>query len=91
MVADVHRTLVYGGIFCYPATKDSPKGKLRLMYECNPMAYIIEKAGGLATTGKMRVLDVQPKSIHERVPIFLGSRDDVQDVIDIYKKHSSQH
>lgn len=89
MVADLHRTLVYGGIFLYPATKDSPSGKLRLLYECSPMAYIIEKAGGTATTGKERVLDILPTSIHQRVPIFIGSKDDVQDVIDLYKKHSS--
>jgi fructose-1,6-bisphosphatase I len=88
MVADVHRTLVYGGVFMYPATKDAPKGKLRLQYESNPMAYIIEKAGGIATTGKMPILDVQPKSIHERVPIFLGSKTEVQEIIDLYKKHS---
>ena len=87
MVADVHRTLVYGGIFCYPKTKDSPKGKLRLMYECNPMAFIIEKAGGLATTGNQRVLDVVPTSIHQRVPIFIGSKLDVEDVIQCYKNH----
>lgn len=87
MVADLHRTLMYGGIFAYPATKDAPNGKLRLMYECNPMAYIIEKAGGLATTGKMRVLDVQPTSIHQRVPFFIGSKNEVQEVIDIYQKH----
>lgn len=54
------------------------------MYECNPMAYIVEKAGGLATTGKMRVLDVEPTSIHQRVPFFIGSRDDVQEIIDMY-------
>lgn len=90
MVADVHRTLVYGGIFCYPATKDSPNGKLRLMYECNPMAYIIEKAGGIATTGTQRVLDVKPTSIHQRVPIFIGSKLEVEEVIEIYKKHTSK-
>jgi len=72
MVADLHRTLVYGGIFLYPATTDSPNGKLRLMYECNPMAYIIEKAGGLATTGNGSVLDVNPTDIHQRVPFLLG-------------------
>jgi len=87
-VADVHRTLVYGGIFMYPGTKDTPKGKLRLMYECNPMAFIMEQAGGVATTGHMRILDVVPEAIHQRVPIFLGSKDDVQDVLDMYKKHS---
>jgi len=87
MVADVHRTIKYGGIFMYPATADSPNGKLRLLYESNPMAYLVEQAGGLATTGKMPILDVQPTSIHQRVPIFLGSKDDVQEIIDLYKKH----
>lgn len=58
------------------------------MYECNPMAYIVEKAGGLATTGKMRVLDVQPTAVHQRVPFFIGSKNDVEEVIEIYKKHS---
>ncbi|XP_059486489.1 fructose-1,6-bisphosphatase 1 [Neocloeon triangulifer] len=88
MVADVHRTLKYGGIFMYPATKDAPKGKLRLLYECNPMAYIITQAGGLASNGKIPTLDIVPDSIHQRAPIFLGSKDDVQDVLDIIKKHS---
>lgn len=58
------------------------------MYECNPMAFIVEKAGGLASTGKMRVLDVQPISIHQRVPFFIGSKDDVQELIDLYKNSS---
>lgn len=88
MVADVHRTIKYGGIFIYPITKDAPKGKLRLLYECNPMAYIITQAGGLATTGSIPVLDVQPESIHQRCPIFLGSKDDVEDVLKVIKKHS---
>jgi len=88
MVADVHRTLKYGGIFMYPATSDSPKGKLRLLYECIPMAYLMENAGGLATTGKERILDVVPTDIHQRVPIFLGSSGDVQEIIDLYKKHN---
>jgi len=87
MVADVHRTIKYGGIFMYPATSDSPNGKLRLLYECNPMAFIVEQAGGLATTGKTPILDVVPSKIHQRVPIFLGSKGDVQDIIDLYKKH----
>lgn len=85
MVADVHRTLKYGGIFMYPATKDSPKGKLRLMYECNPMAFIIEQAGGLAINGKIPILDIVPESIHQRSPIFLGSKEDVEDIINLYK------
>jgi fructose-1,6-bisphosphatase I len=80
MVADVHRTLLTGGIFAYPADKKSPKGKLRLLYECFPMAMIVEKAGGRATNGKdKRVLDLQPQSIHDRSSIVLGSRLDVDD------------
>ncbi|XP_058845951.1 fructose-1,6-bisphosphatase 1-like isoform X1 [Acipenser ruthenus] len=90
MVADVHRTLVYGGIFLYPANTKSPKGKLRLLYECNPMAYIIEQAGGMATTGSQNVLDIKPDSIHQRVPVVLGSPDDVQEYIDIFKKHAGK-
>ena len=87
MVADVHRTIKYGGIFLYPATADAPKGKLRVLYECFPMAHIVETAGGLATTGDMPMLDLVPKTIHERSPIFLGSKEDVEDVLAIIKKH----
>uniref|UniRef100_UPI00358E8904 fructose-1,6-bisphosphatase 1-like n=1 Tax=Myxine glutinosa TaxID=7769 RepID=UPI00358E8904 len=87
MVADVHRTIKYGGIFMYPANSKSPKGKLRLLYECNPMAFIVEQAGGIATTGTQRILEVQPETIHQRVPFFVGSPDDVQEFLDIYKKH----
>ncbi|CAG0919390.1 unnamed protein product, partial [Notodromas monacha] len=87
MVADVHRTLKYGGVFMYPATKDALKGKLRLMYECNPMSYLMENAGGMATTGEMPILDVVPTSIHQRCPIVLGSKEDVEDYIEIVKKH----
>ena len=85
MVADVHRTLLYGGIFCYPADKKSKNGKLRLLYEGFPMAYLIEQAGGVATTGTQRVLDVEPKHIHERVPVFLGSKEDVEDLLSFFK------
>jgi fructose-1,6-bisphosphatase I len=67
MVADVHRTLLYGGVFMYPATKSAPGGKLRLLYECNPMSFIMEQAGGKGTTGTQRILDVVPV----RVPAFL--------------------
>lgn len=63
MVADVHRTILNGGIFIYPPTASAPTGKLRLLYECNPMAYIIEQAGGVATTGKQRILDIQPTKV----------------------------
>ncbi|XP_064607807.1 fructose-1,6-bisphosphatase isozyme 2-like isoform X2 [Liolophura sinensis] len=88
MVADVHRTLMYGGIFMYPATTQSPKGKLRLLYECNPMAYVMEQAGGKASTGTSPILDLQPTEIHQRSPIFLGSKEDVEDVEAVYKKHA---
>ena len=74
MVADVHRNLIKGGIFMYPGTIDKPKGKLRLLYECNPFAYIVEKAGGKATDGKQRILDIQPTALHERTPFFVGSK-----------------
>lgn len=90
MVADVHRTLVYGGIFLYPANTKSPKGKLRLLYECNPMAYIIEKAGGLATNGLENILDIVPESIHQRMPIALGSPEDVKEYIELFKKHAKK-
>jgi len=84
MVADVHRTLLYGGIFGYPDDKKSKKGKLRLLYEAFPMAFLTEQAGGLATTGTGRVLDIVPTSIHERTSIFLGSKEDVEDVMKFY-------
>jgi fructose-1,6-bisphosphatase I len=73
MVADMHRTLIKGGIFIYPADKSSPKGKLRLQYECNPMAFIIEAAGGKAVCGTCDILDIQPTELHQRTPIFIGS------------------
>jgi fructose-1,6-bisphosphatase I len=74
MVADVHRNLVKGGIFMYPATLKKPDGKLRLLYECNPMAFIVEVAGGMATDGHQRILEKVPASLHERSPLFIGSR-----------------
>eukprot|EP00252_Welwitschia_mirabilis_P020418 TRINITY_DN5001_c0_g1_i3.p1 TRINITY_DN5001_c0_g1~~TRINITY_DN5001_c0_g1_i3.p1 ORF type:complete len:339 (+),score=21.08 TRINITY_DN5001_c0_g1_i3:75-1091(+) len=84
MVADVHRTLLYGGIFMYPADKKSPNGKLRLLYEVFPMSFLMEQAGGQAFTGKIRALEIQPKKIHERSPVFLGSYDDVEDIKALY-------
>lgn len=73
MVSDVHRNLIRGGIFMYPGTAYKPKGKLRLLYECNPLAYIIEVAGGKATDGIQRILEKQPSELHERTPFFIGS------------------
>jgi len=85
MVADVHRTIKYGGIFIYPATTSSKNGKLRLLYECNPMAYIVEKAGGKASAGKVDILDVVPTAIHQRSPIYLGSKLDVEEALSYIK------
>jgi len=77
MVGDLHRTLLYGGIFLYPADSKSPNGKLRILYEANPMAFIIEQAGGRASDGRKRILDLQPKQLHQRTPLFIGSEEDV--------------
>jgi len=74
MVADVHRNLLKGGIFMYPGTDSKPNGKLRLLYECNPLAFIIEVAGGKATNGEQRILDIQPQQLHQRSPLFIGSK-----------------
>jgi fructose-1,6-bisphosphatase I len=74
LVADFHRTLLKGGIFLYPPTRPYPKGKLRLMYEANPIAFLAEQAGGAATDGGQRILDVQPTSLHQRTPLLVGSR-----------------
>lgn len=73
MVADIHRNLIKGGIFLYPVSSAYPDGKLRLVYECNPMAFILEQAGGLATDGYQRILDIKPIELHQRAAIFLGS------------------
>jgi len=89
MVADVHRTLLYGGIFAYPADKKSKYGKLRILYECFPMAFLTEQAGGKAIDGKKRVLDLVPESIHSRCPIFLGSKDDIEDIEKFYADFNS--
>jgi fructose-1,6-bisphosphatase I len=79
MIADVHRTLLYGGIFAYPADSENPNGKLRLMYEANPMAFIVEQAGGRASDGRRRILEIEPTDIHQRTPVLLGSEEDVLD------------
>lgn len=80
MVADIHRTLVKGGIFIYPHSKEYPEGKLRLMYECNPLSFIIEQAGGMAIDGEGRIMEKVPESIHQRTPIYIGSRANVEKV-----------
>jgi fructose-1,6-bisphosphatase I len=85
MVADVHRNLIKGGIFMYPGTTDKPNGKLRLLYECNPLAFIVEVAGGRATNGKQRILDVKPTKLHERSPLFIGSSGMMDELETYYK------
>ncbi|KAJ1884473.1 Fructose-1,6-bisphosphatase [Kickxella alabastrina] len=89
MVADVHRTLLYGGVFAYPSDRKSRSGKLRILYESFPMAFIIEQAGGRAITGIERVLDLVPKHIHDRCPIFLGGTDDMADVEAAFANNSN--
>ncbi len=78
LVSDFHRNLIKGGIYIYPSTKKSPKGKLRLLYECAPLAFIIEQAGGLATDGVRRVMDIRPTELHQRIPFFIGSKNMVE-------------
>ncbi|MBI3940282.1 MAG: class 1 fructose-bisphosphatase [Acidobacteria bacterium] len=82
LVADFHRNLLYGGIFLYPAGhkkgKDKPQGKLRLLYEASPLAFLVEQAGGMATTGRERILEIEPEHLHQRVPLIIGSEQDVQ-------------
>jgi len=92
MVADVHRILSRGGIFLYPWDKREPEkpGKLRLMYEANPMAFIVEQAGGLATDGRRRILDLVPTKLHERVSVVLGSKNEVQRVTDFHRPRRRQ-
>jgi fructose-1,6-bisphosphatase I len=78
LVADVHRLLLGGGIYLYPGEVDKPEGKLRLLYEANPMAFVVEQAGGKASTGTTRIFDVEAKQLHQRVSLLIGSRLDVE-------------
>ena len=78
LVADFHRNLMKGGIYLYPGTAKAPKGKLRLLYEANPLAMIVEQAGGMATDGTTRILDLKPTELHQRCPLYIGSKGMVQ-------------
>ena len=91
MVADVHRILTRGGVFLYPWDKREPDkpGKLRLMYEANPMSWLIEQAGGLATDGKRRIMEIEPSHLHARVSVFLGSRNEVERVTGYHRAESA--
>jgi len=73
LVADIHRTLLQGGLFMYPADRKSPRGKLRLLYEAAPMAMVVEQAGGRASDGRRRILDIHPQRLHERTPVYVGA------------------
>lgn len=85
LVADFHRNLIKGGIYIYPSTTVDPEGKLRLLYECNPLAFIAEQAGGLATTGRERIMSINPTKLHQRVPYFVGSKKMVEQAMSFLK------
>ncbi len=85
LVADFHRTLLKGGVFLYPPTQKTPEGKLRLMYEANPLAFLAEQAGGVATDGRQRILDIVPTALHERTPLVIGSKDETDRVSSFWK------
>jgi fructose-1,6-bisphosphatase I len=85
LVADFHRNMIKGGIYIYPDTTTSPEGKLRLLYECNPLAFIAEQAGGLATTGNRRIMEIEPTRLHQRVPFFCGSKNMVEKAMSLLK------
>lgn len=89
LVADFHRSLIKGGIYIYPDTKYHPEGRLRLIYECNPLAMIAEQAGGLATTGRKRVLDIKPEKLHQRIPFIIGSKLMVERVVNLIHEAST--
>jgi fructose-1,6-bisphosphatase I len=86
LVADFHRNLLKGGIFLYPADKDNPSGKLRLLYEANPMAFIVEQAGGKATDGKQDILKIKPDSLHQKTPLIIGSTFEVNTFLNFMSK-----
>ena len=90
LVADVHNVLINGGIYGYPGTVENPDGKLRLLYESNPMGMIMEQAGGAASTGTGRILDVKPTKIHMRVPTFLGSIENVFELDQFHEYYSDE-
>lgn len=89
-VADLHRNLIKGGIFIYPNTESAPRGKLRLLYECNPFAFILEQAGGMATDGFGRILEIQPTSLHQRTPLFIGSENMVRKAMEFMQEFSPE-
>jgi fructose-1,6-bisphosphatase I len=83
LVADFHRNLLKGGIFLYPADRNRPEGRLRLMYEGNPLGYVVEQAGGAASTGYKRIMDIVPERLHQRTPLILGNKDVVEQAVSV--------
>ncbi len=90
LAADFHRNLLKGGIYIYPSTASHPQGKLRLLYECNPMAFLAEQAGGKASDGKNRILDIVPEKLHERAPFFVGNTDMVEDAERLIRQYPDE-
>ena len=93
MVADVHRLITRGGVFMYPLDEKirDKGGRLRLLYEANPMSFIIEQAGGMASTGRGRILDVCPTSLHQRVPVIVGAKNEVQRIVDYHSEFDAEN
>ncbi|MEI2676003.1 MAG: class 1 fructose-bisphosphatase [Chitinophagaceae bacterium] len=87
LVADFHRNMLKGGVYLYPETAKSPKGKLRLLYECNPLAFIAEQAGGMASNGTKRILDIEPKELHQKTPLYIGSSAMVEKIEEFLERH----
>jgi len=83
----MHRTLLYGGVFMYPSTKEAKEGKIRVLYESIPMAYIVEKAGGASSDGEKSILKIQPTSIHQRSPVFLGYKEEIEKIEKLYQTY----
>ncbi len=88
LVADFHRNMLKGGIYIYPETAKSPKGKLRLLYECNPLAFIAEQAGGAASNGRKRIVDIQPTALHQKIPLYIGSANMVEKIEELLQRNS---
>jgi fructose-1,6-bisphosphatase I len=90
LAPDIHRNLLKGGVYLYPSTASAVNGKLRLLYECNPIAFLVEQAGGKASDGFKRILDIEPTEIHQRVPLYCGSTEMVEDVEAMMEKYSPE-
>jgi fructose-1,6-bisphosphatase I len=87
LVADFHRNLIKGGVYLYPQTQKAPNGKLRLLYEANPLAFIVEQAGGKASDGKRRIMEIQPEELHQRTPLIIGSKNMVEKVEEFIRQY----